>query len=115
MQDGKTKIFVLVITVTSIVIALCGALFLWVQCSPVEKNWQPFLPGTCWHPQVSVIIGIVGGTYSTISDWIFALLPWKLVWGLQMQKKEKFGVAIAMSMGVLYVARPPLHLPLEPN
>jgi hypothetical protein len=34
-------------------------------------------------------------------DFILAFLPWKIVWGLQMKKKEKFGVALAMSMGVL--------------
>lgn len=33
-------------------------------------------------------------------DIILALLPWKILWGLQMRKKEKIGVAIAMSMGI---------------
>jgi len=34
-------------------------------------------------------------------DLLLALLPWKIVLGLQMKKKEKFGVAVAMSMSVL--------------
>ncbi len=34
-------------------------------------------------------------------DFVLAMIPWKIIWGLQMKKKEKFGVAIAMSMGVL--------------
>jgi len=34
-------------------------------------------------------------------DITLAMIPWKLIWGLQMRKKEKIGVAIAMSMGVL--------------
>lgn len=28
------------------------------------------------------------------------MLPWRIVWNLTMNRKEKFGVAIAMSMGV---------------
>lgn len=31
------------------------------------------------------------------------MLPWTVIWGLQMKLKEKIGVAIAMSCGVLYV------------
>ena len=34
-------------------------------------------------------------------DIILAILPWKVIWGLQMKKKEKVGGAIAMSMGIL--------------
>jgi hypothetical protein len=33
-------------------------------------------------------------------DLTLALLPWKLIWGLQMKPKEKVGVAIAMSCGI---------------
>lgn len=36
-------------------------------------------------------------------DIALALLPWTVIWGLQMKLKEKIGVAIAMSCGVLYV------------
>jgi len=36
-------------------------------------------------------------------DLLLALLPWKIVLGLQMKKKEKLGVAVAMSMSVLWV------------
>jgi hypothetical protein len=39
--------------------------------------------------------------YSAAMDFTLALLPWKLIWGLQMKKKEKVGVAVAMSCGVL--------------
>jgi len=33
-------------------------------------------------------------------DITLALLPWRLIWGLQMKMKEKIGVAVAMSCGV---------------
>lgn len=34
-------------------------------------------------------------------DICLAMLPWPIILKLQMRKKEKFGVAIAMSMGLL--------------
>ncbi len=39
-------------------------------------------------------------------DFVLALLPWKLIWKLQMKRKEKVGVALAMSMGILCVLIP---------
>jgi hypothetical protein len=34
-------------------------------------------------------------------DAALSLLPFKIVWDLQMKRSEKFGVAFAMSMGIL--------------
>jgi len=39
--------------------------------------------------------------YSDAQDFVLALLPWTIVWNVQMQKKEKIGIAVAMSLGVL--------------
>jgi len=39
--------------------------------------------------------------YSALMDFVLSILPWKLVWKLQMKKKEKFGVAAAMSLGAM--------------
>jgi len=41
--------------------------------------------------------------YSAALDIILAILPWPLIWTLQMTKREKFGVALAMSMGFMCV------------
>jgi len=43
-------------------------------------------------------------------DISLALLPWKLIWRLQMKRQEKIGVAFAMSCGVLYVNQTPYSL-----
>lgn len=34
-------------------------------------------------------------------DMILALLPWKVVWSLQMKTREKIGVGLAMNLGML--------------
>ncbi|KAI8215276.1 hypothetical protein K4K53_009318 [Colletotrichum sp. SAR 10_77] len=40
---------------------------------------------------------------SALTDFILAMIPIKVVWGLQMIKREKAGVAIAMGIGCLQV------------
>lgn len=34
-------------------------------------------------------------------DISLALLPWKILWNLQMRTSEKIGVMLAMSLGLL--------------
>lgn len=31
------------------------------QCQPIQKQWDPFLPGNCWSPLVVVRINYFGG------------------------------------------------------
>jgi hypothetical protein len=50
---------------------------------------------------------LTGAVYSATMDVVLAFLPWKFIWELQMSKKEKLGVVVAMSMGVLLVILPP--------
>jgi hypothetical protein len=45
--------------------------------------------------------GIFNAAWCAAADFALALIPWKLVWGLQLGIREKVGVAIAMSMGIL--------------
>lgn len=39
--------------------------------------------------------------YSAAMDVTLTLLPWKLIWGLNMKKQERIGIAVAMSCGIL--------------
>ncbi len=81
------------------------------------------VPGTCWPITVLTSYGIFSaGTSAAIAFTPFffcltdivpgnsaamnlalAMLPWKLIWGLNMRKQERIGVAVTMSCGVLYV------------
>lgn len=45
-----------------ILLASLLTVFTFVQCKPVEKNWNPLLRGTCWNPHVVLNLGyLVGG------------------------------------------------------
>jgi hypothetical protein len=44
-----------------------------------------------WHRTVT----------SAIADFVLAILPWHILWGLQMKKKDKIFIASSMSLGLL--------------
>jgi hypothetical protein len=79
-----------------------SVLVTWIQCNPVEKVWDPVrVNGICWDTRVGVYYGVFAAAYSGLMDLMLAMLPWAVVWKLQMGRKEKIGVGIAMGMGVL--------------
>ncbi|KAL0931423.1 uncharacterized protein CTRU02_214158 [Colletotrichum truncatum] len=77
-----------------------NVLFTWISCWPVEKTWRTAsTPGTCWPKTVTMNYNVFTASYSGAMDIVLAIIPWKIIWGLTMTKKEKFGVSLAMSMG----------------
>lgn len=100
MKDWMRWVLYFIILSMNIAMDL-NAIFLWVRCTPSAKTWNPRLEGTCWEPHVYPTYGMFAAGYSAAMDVVLALLPWRIIWGLQMKKKEKFGVALAMSMGIL--------------
>lgn len=103
---GKwTKVLLWFIIVSINIAMILLAILYWVQCTPPDKLWNVMKPGSCWDPNIYSNYGIFASAYSGAMDIVLALLPWRVVWSLQMKKKEKFGIAVAMSMGLLYVSR----------
>lgn len=51
--------------------------------------------------------------WSAFMDFVLAILPWHVVMGLNMKRKEKLTVAFGLSLGILYA--PSFHFsPLSP-
>jgi len=70
------------------------AVFTWTTCtSPGQTN--------CVSSDVFVNFSIFAGAYSAAMDLVLAILPWKMIWGLKMDTKEKIGISVAMSLGIL--------------
>ena len=74
----------------------------WVGCVPVQKSWIIEAEGSCVDRSIIMPLGFMAGWYSAGCDFLLALLPWKIIWTLRIEKKEKLGIGIAMSMGVSY-------------
>lgn len=83
------------------VCSLLQVIFIRAKCDPIPKSWHPELPGTCWDSDATNGYALFNAVLSGVCDVLFALLPWRLLWGLGMRTKEKFGLVLAMSMGVL--------------
>ncbi|OCL05428.1 hypothetical protein AOQ84DRAFT_399564 [Glonium stellatum] len=89
--------------------SLLGFLLLWnsvmtivtfVQCSPVEKNWNPRVAGTCWNSKIYLGLGYFAGSYSATLDFIYAIYPMVRISKLQMERSRKILIAASFSLGI---------------
>jgi hypothetical protein len=101
LTSGALRTFVWFCIITLFIVMLPSALLTWISCRPVAKAWNSTLEGECWDGRVTVGYGIFNAAWCVAADFALALLPWKLVWGLRLNLREKVGVGIAMSMGIL--------------
>ncbi|KAF6805920.1 hypothetical protein CSOJ01_09143 [Colletotrichum sojae] len=62
---------------------------------------DPHTFGPCWSADSGLWMNMVGSIVSALTDFILAMIPIKAVWGLQMVKREKAVVAIAMVISCL--------------
>lgn len=71
------------------------------QCTPVGKSFNPNVDGKCWDRMLVLVLTMFGAAYSAAADFALAVIPWVLIWNLQMNLKEKIGVGICMSLGIV--------------
>lgn len=90
--------FIHVCLFITVVITLFASITVVVQCSPVEKSWNPTVKGHCWINFSNV--GYTVGSWFVAMDFSFAILPWFVVWDLNMKQKEKITVACGLSLGI---------------
>ncbi|KAK7213129.1 hypothetical protein V2G26_020307 [Clonostachys chloroleuca] len=93
-----TLLWFLVISMTTLHILI--SIIVFVRCKDPRSTWDTTIVSECWHPETYLNVMYFIGAYSAATDFILALLPWAMLWNLNMKKKEKFGVALAMSLGV---------------
>ncbi|KAH7312719.1 hypothetical protein B0I35DRAFT_356341 [Stachybotrys elegans] len=85
-------------------------MYLFFQCTPVEKNWHPELEGTCQPREIQTALSFLVAAVSITTDWIFAVLPIALVWRLQMPMRVKASVAGLLGLGFFASVAPIVRL-----
>ncbi|CAN8099817.1 unnamed protein product [Discula destructiva] len=101
ITTGWTRLFVVAIAV-SINLTMSSSLILnWAQCTPPQKLWKPEVAGHCLPVDVRTDYNVFAGVYAGIMDIVLALLPWTILPKLQIKFKEKVGIGLAMSLGIL--------------
>ncbi|KAI1401769.1 hypothetical protein F4819DRAFT_313527 [Hypoxylon fuscum] len=81
-----------VLAMISIVFALCFV------CIPYEKIWDITLPGHCIK-KLNIDVG--AAVVHLCTDIVMLILPQKVIWGLQMSFRKRFGVSVFFSLGIL--------------
>ncbi|KAM0425622.1 hypothetical protein ACHAPT_009154 [Fusarium lateritium] len=71
------------------------------KCTPLEKVWDASVPGTCWNKSKLLKYQLFASYYSAILDFVLAFLPWPILMGMSMRRRERLGVAVAMSLGAI--------------
>jgi hypothetical protein len=85
---------------------LCGFVFFFVtlfQCWPISFFWNKNQDGYC--VPIDVIIGLtfLYSAVSVICDFTFALLPFFLIWNLNMSVRTRIMLIPILGMACMYV------------
>jgi len=98
IQWHKMVLYILMFAVTIVVII--DALFDFIRCDPIEHVWNPTIDAKCWvSTEGFATLSIVAGSFSAAADFVLAVMPWFILWNLQMKRKEKRLIAASMSLG----------------
>ncbi|KAF3805819.1 hypothetical protein GCG54_00005185 [Colletotrichum gloeosporioides] len=101
LTSGWSRGFVWFAVVTLTLVMLPSATLTWLKCTPIQKNFNRQMEGTCWDESITLNYGIFNAAWCAAMDFLLALVPWKLIWGMRMRKHEKLGICVAMSLGWL--------------
>ncbi|KAI9147200.1 Satratoxin biosynthesis SC2 cluster protein [Paramyrothecium foliicola] len=71
------------------------------KCTPFAKVLDSKVPGTCWDRKKLLKFQLFATYYSAALDFVLALLPWQILMGLKLRRRERLGVTIAMSLGAI--------------
>ncbi|KAI1265144.1 hypothetical protein F5Y18DRAFT_427266 [Xylariaceae sp. FL1019] len=68
------------------------------QCIPVEKNWRPFLEGTCIDRG---IFFTASSSFNILTDMLILGLPLKIFLGLKIPRRTKIVLLVVFLLGFL--------------
>jgi hypothetical protein len=67
-------------------------------CTPLQKAYNPALPGYCLK---LAVLPYTTGVFNIISDFYILLLPLPFIWSLKMQTSRKLRLMAIFSVGLL--------------
>jgi hypothetical protein len=90
LTDGWLRYYVYFAITTLAIFALPAAVLPWVLCKPITKTFVDIIPGTCMDKQPSLQYARFQAVWAALMDVSLALLPWKILWKLQMRFAENW-------------------------
>ncbi|KAK2029045.1 hypothetical protein LX32DRAFT_673121 [Colletotrichum zoysiae] len=95
------KYFLIFIIVTINISMNLVWMFGFAKCTPLAKVWDASVPGKCWDKTRLVKYQSFTAYYSASLDFVLAFLPWPILMGTALRRRERLGVAVAMSLGAI--------------
>ncbi|KAF2235271.1 hypothetical protein EV356DRAFT_531995 [Viridothelium virens] len=78
------------------------ACILWgIQAKPIQKLWDPRVPGTRASPQLFLVIVYVVNSLRLVIELLYSMCPLYFLWGLQLAWSRKLPVIVLTLMGLL--------------
>ncbi|KAH6843453.1 putative integral membrane protein [Chaetomium sp. MPI-CAGE-AT-0009] len=117
LSGGWMKAVIWFIIITMNAILGTAMLFMWIKCQPFAKVWDSSLDGWCIDPNKIVVLFQWSAGWSGSADLVLALLPWRILFTMRqsLSTKERLGIALAMSMGVVAGVASFVKLAMLPN
>ncbi|KAK8023413.1 hypothetical protein PG991_006652 [Apiospora marii] len=74
-----------------------------VTCQPIAKNWDPALTnvGSCMDYSIIQNTSFFISASSIITDWTCAVLPYFILWKMNIKRKVKVSVALVLALGAV--------------
>jgi mRNA deadenylase 3'-5' endonuclease subunit Ccr4 len=69
-----------------------------LRCVPSRKMWIPWVKGQCINLQATDVTVM---TFNLLCDILILILPQSTIWKLNLRKKQKIGLSILFSLGLL--------------
>ncbi|EFQ32405.1 hypothetical protein CGRA01v4_05825 [Colletotrichum graminicola] len=79
LPSGWYKAFVWFAVVTLTAVMLPSATMTWLECHPMQKDFNSQMEGTCWDKSVTLNYGIFNVAWCAFTNFILALIPWNLI------------------------------------
>ncbi|ETS77661.1 hypothetical protein PFICI_09723 [Pestalotiopsis fici W106-1] len=76
------------------------SVFLFIQCSPTEKNWDKSIEGICLPDSTMIGIEYFVSSYSAFLDLFLAIFPAPFIMRLNMPLRTRLAVSGALGLGV---------------
>lgn len=68
-----------------------------VSCRPIQKNWDPALPGVCENVGLEEL---TAAAINMVLDILIVALPLPIIWRLQMSLEKKLAVTVTFALGL---------------
>lgn len=103
LQLPKPYVYTAKITILFTIMYSVGSLFFEIfQCNPVAAQWDfSITDRKCLPPIYLIQVAYVYGSLSTVTDWLFALMPLPIIWKLELSIQTKCCVIGALCLGML--------------